>query len=206
MHFCLLQFADPIIWMEESLGEVINGDRLASTLYELKFKEDKTGAMLCQKKLKRDEVVRFRKAIVDEFYFQMYFDDLPLWGYIGKIEDQELILGVKGNKYYLFTHVQFDVLYNDNRVIEIRGFSDPTHMVDITDDVEINVKFTYSVSWNATLAHFQTRMDKYTRASSLPTNRKIHWFSFINSIIIILLLMGLLMLLFMRRLKNDLRK
>ncbi|KAH9659906.1 transmembrane 9 superfamily member 5 [Citrus sinensis] len=197
---------EPIKWKKETLGEVLNGDRLASALYELKFLEAKTGVTLCSKKLKVDEVAKFRKAVADDFYFQMYYDDLPIWGYIGKIEDGSLVLSEKGNKYYLFTNVQFDALYNGDQVVEIRAFSDPTSAVDITDDIEINVKFTYSIVWSETSAQFETRMDKYSRASSLPTLHKIHWFSFINSIVFILLLMGLLILLILRRLKNDLRK
>ncbi|KAK0604006.1 hypothetical protein LWI29_011112 [Acer saccharum] len=198
---------DPISWKKETLGEVLNGDHLTSALYKLKFLEDKTGdTLLCQKKLKGDEVARFRQAIIDDFYFQMYYDDLPLWGYIGKIEDESWMLSEKGKKYYLFTHVQFDAFYNGNHIIEIRAFSDPNHVVDITEDGDINVKFTYSVFWNVTSAPFETRMDKYSRASAFAVHRQIHWFSVINSLVIIVLLMGLLILLFMRRLMNDLRK
>ncbi|XP_059430027.1 transmembrane 9 superfamily member 5-like [Corylus avellana] len=196
---------DPVIWKKESFGEVLNGDRLTNALYELKFREEKSRETLCQKKLKVDEVSKFRTAVHDDFYFQMYYDDLPLWGFIGKLEESE-IFGEKGPKYYLFKHVQFDVLYNGDRVVEIQAFSDPNHAVDITEDVEIDVTFTYSVIWNESSTKFENRMDKYTRASLVPIHRKIHWFSFINSIVIIVLLMGLLALLFMRRLKNDMKK
>lgn len=184
----------------------MNGDRLANTLYQLNFRQDKNGERLCQKKLKVAEVAKFRDAIVNDFYFQMYYDDLPVWGFIGKVEDESWTISDKGTKYYLFKHVLFDVLYNGNQIIEIRAFSDPNHVVDITEDVDIDVEFTYSVNWNATSTQFQNRMDRYSKASLLPVHLKIHWFSFINSIVIIVLLMGLLTLLIMRRLKNDLRK
>jgi transmembrane 9 superfamily protein 1 len=200
-----LWLADPVIWKKESFGEVLNGDRLTNALYELKFREEKTRETLCQKKLKVAEVSKFRDAVHDDFYFQMYYDDLPLWGFIGKLEESE-VFGEKGPKYNLFKHVQFDALYNGDRVVEIRAFSDPNHAVDITEDVEIDVTYTYSVNWNESSAKFENRMDKYTRASLVPIHRKIHWFSFINSIVIIVLLMGLLALLFMRRLKNDMKK
>ncbi|KAB1227197.1 putative phagocytic receptor 1b [Morella rubra] len=197
---------DPVIRKKESFGEVLNGDRLSNALYELKFREHKTGETLCKKKLKVSEVAKFRDAVIDDFYFQMYFDDLPLWGFIGRVEEEGEILGEKRAKYYLFRHVQFDALYNRDRVVEIRAFGDPTHVVDITEDVEIDVTFTYSVIWNESSAKFENRMDRYTRASVVPIRQQIHWFSFINSIVIIVLLMGLLALLFMRRLKNDMRK
>eukprot|EP00850_Spirogloea_muscicola_P016381 SM000132S26896 [mRNA] locus=s132:243228:245868:- [translate_table: standard] len=43
----------------------------------------------------------------------MFYDDLPIWGFIGKIQNKD------GEKYLLFTHVHFDVHYNKDRVIEI---------------------------------------------------------------------------------------
>ncbi|EEF38524.1 transporter, putative [Ricinus communis] len=197
---------DNVILKKETLGEVLNGDRLSSTLYEANFREDKTGVTLCKKKLKRDEVLRFRDAIVNDFYFQMYYDDLPLWGFIGKVEEQSWVVGERKFRYYLFKHLQFDVLYNGDRVIEVSAFSDPNHAVDISEDADLDVEFTYSVLWNATSASYGTRMVRYSRASLLPIHQQIHWFSFVNSIVIILLLMGLLIGLFMRRLRNDLRK
>ncbi|XP_045832320.1 transmembrane 9 superfamily member 5 [Trifolium pratense] len=197
---------DPIVKEKESLGEVLNGDRLSNGLYEFKFREDKIDETLCQKKLTIDEIGSFKEAINSEFYFQFYLDDLPFWGFIGKLEDQNLIHGGGGSNYYLFTHVQFDVLYNGNRVVEVKAFGDPNRAVDITKDVVIDVKFTYSVIWNATERQFENRMGRYSKASLLPMYRQVHWFSFINSIVIILLLIGLLALLYTRHLKSDLKK
>ncbi|XP_034688990.1 transmembrane 9 superfamily member 5-like [Vitis riparia] len=207
-HYYDLPFCRPdqVIRRKASLGEVLNGDCLTNALYELKFREDKIGETLCQKKLKGDEVAKFRNAVSNDFYFQMYYDDLPLWGFIGKVEDENWTVNENGPKYYLFKHVQFDALYNGNQIIEIRAFSDPNHVVDITEDVDISVKFTYSILWKETSTQFENRMDKYSRASLFPTHQQIRWFSFINSFVIIVLLMGLLTMIFMRHLKNDLRK
>lgn len=32
------------------------------------------------------ECVRTPQAVEDDWYFQMYYDDLPVWGFIGKTE------------------------------------------------------------------------------------------------------------------------
>ena len=189
-----------------TFGEALNGVRLTNTLYTLNFREDKVVEILCDKKLKRDDLKTFRNAITNDFYFQMYYDDLPLWGFTGKMEDESWTGERNGPKYYVFKHVQFDALYNEDRIIEIRAFSDPNHAVDITDETEIDIKFTYSVSWNATSREFENRMEKYSRASVLPAQRKIHLFSFVNGVVVIVLLVGLLTMMFMRHLKNDLRK
>lgn len=183
----------------------MNGDRLTNTLYHLKFREDKIGETLCETRMTRNEVAKFRNAVINDFYFQMHYDDLPLWGFIGKMEDSNLALEETRPRYYLFKHVQFDALYNGNQIIEIHAFSHPNHAVDITEDAEVDLKFTYSVIWNATLTRFENRMSRYLQASLHPVNRQIQWFSFLNSLVVLVLLMGLLVLLFMRRLNNDLR-
>lgn len=131
-----------------------------------------------------------------DYYFQMYYDDLPIWGFIGKIDDQEL-------KYLLSTNLHFEIFYNEDRVIEISVASDPAYMVDITDDKEVDVEFTYSVRWKDTEKPFDRRIEKYAKYSFLPQHLEIHWFSIINSCVTVLLLTGFLATILMRVLKND---
>jgi hypothetical protein len=43
---------------------------------------------------------------------QMFLDDLPIWGFVGKVE-KILHAGEKSlYKYYLFTHIHFEIRYN----------------------------------------------------------------------------------------------
>ncbi|CAA7053343.1 unnamed protein product [Microthlaspi erraticum] len=196
---------EPVIEKKETLGEVLNGDRLMSPLYKLKFREDKTDVVLCHKRLTSSQIARLRDTIAQDFYFQMYYDDLPLWGFIGKVEGDYFGQVEKHTKYYIFSHLKFNVLYNADRVIGINSFSDPNHLVDISESTEIDVQFTYSVSWNLTSEQSETRMDKYSLASLHPISKKIHFFSFLNSITVVVLVIGLLSFLFMRHLKNELR-
>ncbi|KVH92148.1 Nonaspanin (TM9SF) [Cynara cardunculus var. scolymus] len=184
---------------KEALGEVLNGDRLVSAPYKLDFLVDKDSEFICTKKLTKQEVAKFRKAITKDYYFQMYFDDLPLWGFIGKYEKTES----NEQKYYLFKHLQFEVLYNKNRVIEVNVRTDPSALVDVTEDKEVNVDFMYTVRWKETNIPFEKRMEKYSHNSSLPHHLEIHWFSIINSCVTVLLLTGFLATILMRVLKND---
>ncbi|KAJ9557812.1 hypothetical protein OSB04_012426 [Centaurea solstitialis] len=154
---------------------------------------------ICTKKLTKQEVAKFRKSIAKDYYFQMYFDDLPLWGFIGKYEKTES----NEQKYYLFKHLQFEVLYNKNRVIEVNVRTDPSALVDVTEDKEVNVDFMYTVRWKETSIPFEKRMEKYSHNSSLPHHLEIHWFSIINSCVTVLLLTGFLATILMRVLKND---
>ncbi|MQM14838.1 hypothetical protein Taro_047773 [Colocasia esculenta] len=193
---------DHVTEKKEALGEVLNGDRLVDAPYELNFREDKQSKTICRKTLSKEEVAKLRDAVSKDYYFQMYYDDLPFWGFLGKV-DKDDKLDPTDYKYLLFKHIHFDILYNDDRVIEINVQTDPNLAVDITEDKEVDVDFSYSVIWKSTEIPFENRMEKYSKASSLPQHLEIHWFSIINSCVTVLLLTGFLATILMRVLKND---
>ncbi|KAG6516170.1 hypothetical protein ZIOFF_026619 [Zingiber officinale] len=182
----------------KALGEVLNGDRLVDAPYKVSFQEEFNSKLLCKKKLKPEDVARFRDAVTKDYYFQMYYDDLPIWGFVGKVDKEGKDLG--DYKYYLYRHIEFEILYNEDRVIEILVWSCPTALVDLTEDREIEVDFTYSAKWKETTTTFEKRMEKYSQTSS---QLEIHWFSILNSCVTVLLLTGFLATILMRVLKND---
>ncbi|KAL3692712.1 hypothetical protein R1sor_006363 [Riccia sorocarpa] len=184
----------------EDLGEVLEGDRMVTTLFNLTFKNDKEFEELCSTVLTIDQVKKFRTAVEQDYYFQMYFDDLPLWGFIGKLESPE---DGQESRYLLYTHVHFKVSYNNDRVIEIGVTTDPKQVKEITRDDPVKVTFTYSVKWEPTTITFDRRMEKYQKYSFLPQHLEIHWFSVVNSCVTVLLLTGFLATILMRVLKND---
>lgn len=187
---------------KEALGEVLNGDRLVSAPYKLDFFTDKDSEEICKKKLTKEEVAKFRSAVTKDYYFQMYYDDLPIWGFLGKV-DKEGKADPSDYKYYLFKHVQFEIFYNKDRVIEINVRPDANALVDLTEDKDVNVDFSYTVRWKETNTPYEKRMEKYSQSSSLPHHLEIHWFSIINSCVTVLLLTGFLATILMRVLKND---
>ncbi|CDY52038.1 BnaA08g31510D [Brassica napus] len=116
---------------KEALGEVLNGDRLVSAPYKLNFREEKDSEVYCKKKLSKEEVRKFRQAVEKDYYFQMYYDDLPIWGFIGKV-DKEIKSDPSEYKYFLYKHIEFEILYNNDRVIEISARMDPHSLCFIT--------------------------------------------------------------------------
>ena len=156
----------------QGLGQVLAGDRVVNSLYVLNFGQDSEKSDLCKKLLTKQDVAKFRNAVASEYYFQvsawllydrwacskwcttviqtmhvlqMYFDELPIWGFLGKIEKN---FRTEELSYFLFTHFHFDVAYNGNRVIGVNTFADAQRTVDISGDSEIDVEFSYSVKWN----------------------------------------------------------
>lgn len=85
----------------EALGEVLNGDRLVEAPYKLEFRVDHESKSVCRKKLSKEDVAKFRDAVEKDYYIQMYFDDLPLWGFIGKA-DKEGKSDPSEYKYFLY--------------------------------------------------------------------------------------------------------
>ncbi|CAN6714502.1 unnamed protein product [Malus baccata var. baccata] len=150
----------------EALGEVLNGDRLVSAPYKLEFLRHKDTEVACKKTLTKEELARFRSAVNKDYYFQMYYDDLPLWGFIGKVDKE----GEDPSEYktYLYKHIHFDLYYNKDRVIEVNVRTDPNALVDLTEDKEVDVEFMYTVEWKETTTPFDKMMDKYAQSSSLP--------------------------------------
>ncbi|CAL9054776.1 transmembrane 9 superfamily member 3 [Musa acuminata AAA Group] len=198
LPFCI---PDHVTEKKEALDEVLNGDRLVGAPYKLDFRVDYDSELLCKKKLTKGDVAKFRNAVTKDYYFQMYYDDLPIWGFIGKVDKEGKDLS--NDKYYLYRHIHFDILYNNDRVIEITVHTDPNSVADLTEDKDIEAEFLYSVKWKETTMPFEKRMEKYLQSSSLPHHLEIHWFSIINSCVTVLLLTGFLATILMRVLKND---
>ncbi|CAI5950181.1 unnamed protein product [Closterium sp. NIES-65] len=192
----------------QSLGEVLNGDHMVQAPYDLKFRVDHERTTLCKRTLGVKDVQKFRNAVLNDYYFQMYLDEIPIWGFIGKVDSgtykvESDTYKVESDTYKvesdtydtnqhisIFTHIDFDVAYNSDRVVEISVATDPysTVEMDSSEDTEMEVEFTFSVSWTRTDKAFETRMDKYARYAFLPQHVEVHWFSILNSCFTVLLL------------------
>ena len=54
----------------EGLGEVLEGDRLVNTPYNIKFRVDKENDLLCSIELNQKDLQKFRTAVKNDYYFQ----------------------------------------------------------------------------------------------------------------------------------------
>lgn len=118
-------------------------------------------------------IAGWQQKILDIALLQMFYDDLPIWGFIGKLE-KLMRSGEKPDlKFYLFTHIHFEIMYNSNRVVEINISTDPARTVDITEGENIIVDYTYSVKWKSTQVPYEKRMDKYSKYSFLPQHLEV---------------------------------
>ncbi|PWA41326.1 nonaspanin (TM9SF), Major facilitator superfamily domain protein [Artemisia annua] len=202
-----LPFCSPetLIGKKLNLGEMLNGDRLVSAPYKLEFLVDKDFEVLCSKKLSKNDASQFKNVIKEDYYMQMYYDDLPVWGFIGYTQSDYTDERIK-NKYFLFKHIMFEVFYNMDRFIEVTCKMGTDSLVDLTDNKEVNANFTYSVKWSVTEQSFDKRMEKYIISTFLPHHLSIHHHSIAYSSVAIFILIICLVTFYVLVLNKDISK
>lgn len=191
---------------KQRLGESIAGDRRETSPYELSFKDDIEWRLLCKTTLGKQDLIKLKEAIHNNYFFEMFVEDLPMWGYVGDIENEDEILGeVEGQSHtYLFPHMHFKLGYNRNQIVSATVTTERDRRVDITNvEKPTPVQFSYSVEWVEDDIPWKMRMTRYADSRFLPGSFEIHWLSIINSFVLVLLLTAFLTIILMRVLKND---
>ena len=113
----------------QHLGESIVGDRRETSPYEITFGDTVEWRLLCKTSLNKDDLDKFKKAIQNNYFFEMFVEDLPMWGYIGDTPEEDIISEVEGSgKTYLFPHLHFYIGHNKNRIVSAK----------VTTEVSIN--------------------------------------------------------------------
>jgi len=176
----------------EGLGEALLGYELIKSNIEIRFKEN-VKKTTCSKTLTKKEDKQFRDAILQQYWYQLFLDDLPIWGMVGEYFEEE----GSQPKVFIYTHKKFVITYNKDRVIEVNLTSEnPTPIAE-----GATLEFTYSVNWQPTTVTFEERFRKYLDKSFFE--HQIHWFSIFNSFMMVIFLVGLVSLILMRTLRKD---
>ena len=122
---------------KQRLGESIVGDRRESSPYEISFGDSVDWRLLCKQELDMEELTLFKEAIHNNYFFEMFVEDLPMWGYIGDAVDEDVIFGESAqSKTYLFPHLHFYLGHNNNKIVSAK----------VTTDVRI--LFYMILSWH----------------------------------------------------------
>lgn len=75
--------------------------------------------VLCRDPLAPRSVKEFYTAITDHYWYELFMDDLPVWGFVGEYVSAETSAAEGGpseEQVYIYTHKSFDINYNGNRV------------------------------------------------------------------------------------------
>lgn len=107
------------------MGETIMGDRKETSPYEISYGDNIDWRLLCTETLGPKELQKFKDAIHNNYFFEMFVEDLPMWGYIGDASNEDMILGeVEGSKTILFPHLHFKLGTNNDQIVSVSVITD----------------------------------------------------------------------------------
>jgi len=238
----------------ENLGEILRGDRIENSPYQIIAGVNEECKVLCKMDYTQDDINKFVEKIKYEYRVHWLVDNLPAAiprkfqdanGETTTIYETGFPLGDKSESstepkkdtYYINNHVNLKLLYHVNPEVyegkRIVGFEvsehsiqHPTNFDESKGEVpstclaanrdnaasqaleipsgkdKLTIVWTYSITWEDSPIEWVHRWDNYL----LNTDPQIHWFSIINSLMIVLFLTGMVAMIMMRTLHADFRK
>ncbi|KAI1318885.1 Transmembrane 9 super member 4 [Mortierella claussenii] len=215
-----------------NLGEVLRGDRISTSDYELVVGRDIKCKVLCTKRVSAEDAALARDFIANDYNVEWIVDNLPgatrynlgdgqakkQWRYragfpLGK---------VKWSNSNIHNHVTIRILYQNQLRSSggkvIVGFEVSPYSIDQGDndscpddplkvgafqtvsDKEVEIQYTYSVQW---IEDKEVTWNNRWNLYLVSTDVHVHWYSIVNSMVIMLFLTGLTALIIMRTLKKD---
>ncbi|MBN3325185.1 TM9S4 protein, partial [Atractosteus spatula] len=247
---------DKVVYKAENLGEVLRGDRIVNTPFEVRMTSEKKCEVLCGRpkkalKLSVEESKLMAERIKEEYYVHLIADNLPVATRLEAFAEGEgdeeqkkdtqkdvqfehgyrLGFTQKG-RFFLHNHLSFVLYYHKEkveeeeepnfRVVRFEVIPQSVALEDLkTDDKgtctlpessgngfaaqvidpakENEVLFTYSVHWEESSVKWASRWDTYLTMSDV----QIHWFSIVNSVVVVFFLSGILSMIIIRTLRKD---
>ncbi|ODM87817.1 Transmembrane 9 superfamily member 3 [Orchesella cincta] len=174
----------------ETLGEALQGFELEYSGLSIDFKSDTPPTVFCEIELNEEKLKAFVYAVKNRYWYQMFVDDLPIWGVVGEPDD------TKG-EYYVYSHKKFDLAFNGNQIVDVNMTTEGKVLLT----VGAKIPFSYEVHWKSSKTKFENRFDKYLDPNFFQ--HRIHWFSIFNSFMMVIFLVGLVSMILMRTLRKD---
>jgi len=252
-EYYALPFCQPpeIINAAENLGEVLRGDRIENSIYQLNMGREESCKILCRQQYTPELMSEFAEKVHDEYRVHWIVDNLPAAtrvlrdtpnsadltatyerGYpIGFVGGTEMVRNshTAEGVPYIYNHVRLVIKYHKdkesfvgNRIVgfEVEPFSvkhkyedwpnlkSCTPLRAVQNDMEPQrvdaadeIVWTYDVKWDFSDIKWASRWDLYV----LTTDDQIHWFSIINSLMIVIFLSGMVAMIMLRTLNQDIR-
>ncbi|KAI8060282.1 hypothetical protein BC940DRAFT_246682 [Gongronella butleri] len=216
----------------ESLGSILFGDRIFNSAFNLNMKNDVSCQLLCHTDpIPKEDAEFINQCIADEYALNLMVDGLPAARDM-KFDEHSTqtykSIGVPlgdHNANVLNNHYEITIRYHvrpngKNRVV---GVNVDTYSKDIELDAKgvpqcgaaanrpgytlkadgkDRVIYTYSVIWEESNTAWATRWDEYLSV----LDPSIHWFSLVNSIVIVLFLTGMVAMILIRALHKDISR
>jgi transmembrane 9 superfamily member 3 len=142
----------------ETIGEALLGVELQFSGLDIRFKENVERTPFCSITLGEHAMRAFSFAVRNHYWYQMFLDDLPIWGNVGDFGSDVSTENPSASATpHVFTHKHFDIGYNGDQIVDVTLTCDERMQLSL----ESRIDFTYSVSWRETDVEFSKRFDKY---------------------------------------------
>uniref|UniRef100_A0A0K0D1H6 Transmembrane 9 superfamily member n=1 Tax=Angiostrongylus cantonensis TaxID=6313 RepID=A0A0K0D1H6_ANGCA len=235
-EYYYLPFCRPdgdLLYKSENLGEVMRGDRIVNTPYQLFMKKNVACASACTKnepvEVTASEAKRMMDRIKEDYHAHLLVDNLPsATKYeIPKTGEVFYDLGYKigwvdeEGKVFLNNHLDIVMLYHEHmpglyrvvgfevkpRSVKSVAFNKQVECTEVDKDVNLyeleeedqEIYWTYSVTWEPSDIPWASRWDVYLSVKAVD----IHWFSILNSIVVVFSLSGFLSVSIVRAVRRD---
>mmetsp|Transcript_14292 Transcript_14292/g.19538 ORF Transcript_14292/g.19538 Transcript_14292/m.19538 type:complete len:693 (-) Transcript_14292:269-2347(-) len=218
-----------------SIGERLGGHALRHSGHDLIFAsgDKQTVVEECNTEaITEAQAAAFTKAAEDQWFYQMYIDDLPVWGMVGEMlpdyddanvkklgiqpkkdgsesDLQHLDEVVGKNMYGLSKEVALKPYVYTYRYLSVSYNKDRIVKVDLTSDPSslVEVKTGADLNFKLFIKWESTDEEFHSRFDRYLDHaffkHQIHWFSIFNSFMMVLFLMGLVALILLRTLRKD---
>lgn len=216
----------------ESLGSILFGDRIFNSPFELIMLKNESCKSLCAASYDTRSALFVNRRIRQDYDLNWLVDGLPAASavYQDSASDQAFYsagfplgsLDVNDGTPHLNNHYSITIEYHEIRSGKFRVVGvivvpssranvpatdgsvtcDATDPVSLRIDGDTSVAFTYSVNWIASDTVWATRWDKYLHVY----DPSIHWFSLVNSVIVVIFLTGVVSTILLRALRKDIAR
>lgn len=217
--------------MSESLGSIIFGDRIQSSPFELKMGVNETCKSTCGEQTYTPKDAKFvNRRIWQNYNINWLIDGLPAGqpqfdpntnthfyspGFaLGSLEKEQPRLNTHYDILIDYHQAGTDVYRVVGILVEPISIGDSrmeggnvacgdgSVPMILSEKDDTKVLFTYSVYWRPSTTSFATRWDKYLHVY----DPKIHWFSLVNSAVIVVFLIGMVSTILLRTLRKDIAR
>uniref|UniRef100_H2YGC4 Transmembrane 9 superfamily member n=1 Tax=Ciona savignyi TaxID=51511 RepID=H2YGC4_CIOSA len=186
-----------------TLGEVLDGDRMAYSMYDVHFKTPEKNKHLCDVTYGEKELTTMKEAVEELYYFEMVADELTMRSFIGRFEESSFLAVPHVHKLYLYNHIKFVFTYNGDKIISANVTTGEYEPISLEVDPPVKVSFYYSIEWKPSSTLPEKRSTLLKDYSFFPRTLEIHWLSIINSVILVSLLMAFVVVILTRVLRSD---
>ncbi len=217
----------------ESLGSILFGDRIKTSPFQLSMARNETCKTLCEVTYDKGSAKFINLRIQQGYSLNWLVDGLPAGQEMEIVDDQSqtdfyspgFLIGQEDDNNIITFNNHYDIIVEYHevggnpeqlRVVGARvqpeskqyegGAADCSlqHSPVVLDELNGNTKvtFTYSVYWTPSRTAWATRWDKYLHVF----DPKIHWFSLVNSAVIVVFLVLTVLSVLLRTLRKDIAR